>query len=98
MSCFTEKIDRHSEAGLDDRRRDGRVFAGLDGFHPGMSFEAFVLRVCEIPDGPADRHFKSQHLFVTDRKRQLLVDNVGRFETLDRDFEFALRKMGTQAI
>ncbi len=94
VSCFTEKIDRHSEAGLGDRRRDGGVFAGLDGFHPGMSFEAFVLRVCEIPDGPADRHFKSQHLFVTDRKRRLLVDNVGRFETLDRDFEFALRKMG----
>lgn len=94
VSCFTEKINRHSKSGLDDRRRDARVFAGLDGFSPGMSFEAFVLRVCEVPDSLADRHFMSQHLFVTDRKRRLLVDNVGRFETLDRDFAFALRQMG----
>ena len=94
VSCFTEKIERHSKAGLDDEGPDRQIFPGLDGFYPGMSFEAFALRICEIPDSLSDRHFKSQHLFVTDRKRRLLVDSVGRFETLDRDFASALQKMG----
>jgi len=94
VSCFIEKIDRRAKPGPDNGQPHDSAFAGLDGFCPGMSFEDFVLRVCEIPDSLADSHFKSQHLFVTDRKGRLLVDHVGRFETLDRDCEFALRRMG----
>jgi len=98
VSCFIDKIDRNANLGPDHEQPQGRIFTGCDGFSLGMSFEAFVQRVCEIPEGLANRHFKSQHLFVTDRKRRLLVDHVGRFETLDRDVEFALRKMGASDV
>lgn len=45
----------------------------------------FVEAVRETPDSEANMHFRSQHK-VLYAKGKPLVDFVGRFETLDRDF------------
>ena len=93
VSCFKEKVDRYSK---DDFSNWSLTSPGFSrrGFYPGMSFEEFGLRVCELPDALADRHFKSQYLFLTDWKERLLVDYVGHFENLEEDFSYVLRKMG----
>ena len=66
----------------------------MEIFHPGMSFEEFALEVCRIPDNHADPHFKSQYLFLTDWKRQLVVDYVGYFENFEEDCQFAFSRIG----
>lgn len=57
-----------------------------DVFSADMGFEAFVEAVVAIPDPIADRHFRSQHVSLYHRDR-LLVDTVGRFETLTEDWD-----------
>lgn len=54
-------------------------------FWPEMSFAEFVTAVAGIPDGRADRHFRSQHTFVYQGGKPI-VDFVGRFEQLASDW------------
>jgi hypothetical protein len=58
-----------------------------DMFWGGMPFSQFVRSVCAIPDRDADKHFRSQYTFVTDRQGKLFVDFLGRFESLNDDFQ-----------
>jgi hypothetical protein len=62
-------------------------------FWPEMSFAQFVTAVAAIPDGRADRHFRSQHTFVYPQG-ELAVDFVGRFEQLAQDWAQVQQQTG----
>lgn len=97
VSCFVNKL---REPGRDSKNyRDGVHLAltRYGCFRAGMSFHEFALAIVDIPDDQADRHFESQHRFVTDDEGTLLVDAVGRFERLAEDFDrFFAGRLGAQ--
>lgn len=66
-------------------------------FRPDMTFEEFVHAVARIPDRVADIHFRSQHRFLYFRGEPT-VDFIGRFETLDRDWEQVRERFGLPAL
>jgi hypothetical protein len=61
-----------------------------------MSFDDFVSVVYDTPDNIADRHFKSQYLYLIDRRKRLLVDYIGSFEKIDEEFKFISKKLGIE--
>jgi chondroitin 4-sulfotransferase 11 len=95
VSCYVEKIK--TDPGYTTRFfRDG-VFVGFipyGVFRAGMSFQSFVEAIAGIPDEEADRHFRSQHTFVTDARGELLVNFVGKLEQSAEDFAHVLRRLG----
>ena len=52
-----------------------------------MSFEDFVDFVINTPDYLADRHFKSQHLFLQ-KDGKIIVDFIGKVENMVEDWKF----------
>jgi chondroitin 4-sulfotransferase 11 len=96
VSCYADKIlhadvtDYMYQNGV--FRRYAREYKNM--FHMGMPFEAFVKAICQIPDPQADRHFKSQHYFISDIDGRVLVDFIGKFETLSADYAYIARKCG----
>lgn len=42
----------------------------------------------------ADRHFRSQRSFITDKDGNILVDFIGKYENLSGDLAFAAHKTG----
>jgi hypothetical protein len=93
VSCFFQKL---KDPDYQDSNFRNGVSASLHAygktFFSGMSFSEFVEAVCRIPDHAANAHFKSQYLFVTDRKGNLCVDFIGYFERLEEDF-FSIAKI-----
>jgi hypothetical protein len=65
----------------------------------GMPFRKFAEAVCQIPDGEANLHFRSQHVFVCEDSpaKRVLADFVGRFENLEEDFSFVTKMLGFNA-
>jgi hypothetical protein len=61
------------------------------------SFPAFVRAAIEFSDDKADRHIRSQQWFLTDSRGELLVDYVGKFETLFEDFLVVSQRLGLDA-
>ncbi len=62
-----------------------------------MTFEQFVAAVASIPDSEADAHFRSQSTFLMTNKGNVGVDFLGRYETLQRDFQFVAKRIGLPA-
>ena len=73
VSCYLEKI-------IGQKR-----WAEIFGYSP--SFADFVRVVHGIPDEEADIHYRSQYLNVTDDAGKLVVDFVGRVETIQDDIK-----------
>ena len=71
VSCYLEKV-------IGQRR-------WTDVFGPTPSFADFVHVAHSIPDEEADIHYRSQYLNVTDGAGELVVDFVGRVETIQDD-------------
>jgi hypothetical protein len=92
-SCYAQKIVLYG------RLRGMRIefWRYGDTFHPDMSFEEFVRAVAAIPDRIADIHFRSQHCFLYHRGRPV-VDFIGRFETLHRDWEALMQRFELPAL
>ena len=63
------------------------------GITLGMSFEAFVDIVCDIPDGKIDRHLRSQSWFLT-FEGNLIPNYIGRLESFDEDWEVLSNQFG----
>lgn len=95
VSCYRDKMETGSvlEQG---RRSDPSTRALRLGkeFEREMTFEQFVETVAQIPDRRANRHFRSQHTFITDRRKRLIPSFLGRFENLEDDFATAMKKIG----
>jgi len=58
-------------------------------------FSGFARAVCQTPDEKANPHFRSQHVTLRGRHRELLPDFVGRFENLEEDFTHVATKIGS---
>lgn len=86
-SCYTQKIVLYG------RLKDTPIIFWRygDTFRADMTFRDFVEAVADIPDRIADRHFRSQHRFLY-HKDEPVVDYIGRFENLDRDWERIRRR------
>ena len=50
------------------------------------NFNDFLFKINKIPNFLADRHFKSQYSLLY-KNNKCLVDYIGRFENLEKDFE-----------
>jgi hypothetical protein len=61
-----------------------------------MTFRAFVANSFQERDEyrDASRHTHPQIEFVTDDRGEIIVDFIGRFETLDEDFREVSRRLG----
>ncbi len=96
VSCFKDKIRpaTYNEAGY----KDGVAMPlqRFDVFYGGMSFEAFVDAVCEIPDAVADHHFRSQVYQLIDDEAELVVNYIGRLETLEVSLQEISQKTGLE--
>jgi hypothetical protein len=66
------------------------------GIEKGMPFDRFVDQVCSLPDEWAEIHFQSQASLLLHRRR-LLPSFIGRFETLDRDWDFVKNALALKA-
>jgi hypothetical protein len=94
LSCFRSKIvpgrqDEHYRDGVEfNFWKYGSLFRG------DMSFREFVQATASIPDEEADIHFGSQYRHVMDADGAVLVDFLGRFESLARDFRRVCDRLG----
>jgi hypothetical protein len=69
----------------------GNLFGA--SFGPDMTFPDFARLVSRVPDWLADAHFKSQYAMLFRRGRQT-TDFIGRFESIEQDWELLIRKYG----
>ncbi len=94
VSCYSDKILHEDVTNYKYKngvfRRYIRKYKNL--FYRGMPFEEFVKVISRIPDNRADRHFRSQRSFITDKNDNILVDFIGRFEKLPKDLAFLSKK------
>jgi chondroitin 4-sulfotransferase 11 len=94
LSCYSDTILHEDVTNYKYKngvfRRYVRKYKNL--FYRGMPFEEFVRVISRIPDERADRHFRSQHSFITDENDNILVDFIGRFEKLSKDLAFLSEK------
>jgi hypothetical protein len=92
LSCYMSKVVPERFAG------SFKTYSNV-AFRDDMSFQEFAEAVCRIPDGEANIHFCSQHVFVCSRgsAKNVLADYVGRFENLEEDFEFVTERIGINA-
>lgn len=91
VSCYINKIlnpyNVHGKAKNNFLRHN-------PDFHEGMDFKSFAKEVSSISDNFSDRHIKSQHCFLLDKKGRWIPDFLGKFENLEEDFKKICKKMG----
>ena len=90
VSCYRDKVIYR---GPDEVYRRPYFDKYLFDIPANISFAEFVRRIVRIPDYLADRHFKSQYSSLY-RKGRPLVDYVGKFEHLARDWERLATRYG----
>jgi hypothetical protein len=86
-SCYRNKLD--SQSGL----KKPSLYFKKYGLIPGISFEEFANRVCEIPDDLSDRHFRSQSSFLC-FQGSVIPSFVGKLETINADWAEVSKKTG----
>ena len=62
---------------------------------PCKSLEDFVLNYLTPATVKTNRYFKPQHDFVCNSSNRILVDYLGRFETIAENYEYIRSKIGT---
>jgi len=85
VSCYNDKI-------FNGRKNEDIILK--NNFYVNMPFKEFVKKVFSIPDLRADQHIRSQYYSLTDEKGNLLVDFIGKFENLEKDYKFVCKKIG----
>jgi hypothetical protein len=98
VSCYKQKIREPGYTGK--AFKDGVAHSLLKHkvFRGGMSFSDFVGEVAKISDKRADKHFRSQHTFITDKSKSFIVDYIGRMEDIEEGFRFVCRKIGAPEV
>jgi len=96
VSCYRDKILGQAPdfTNFHPARGVAYCLARFDVFKAGMPFDHFVEAVADIPDTDADGHFRSQHTFVSNGSGDIVLDFVGRFESLQTDFHAVCMKLG----
>jgi hypothetical protein len=62
---------------------------------PYKSFKDFVLQYLNQSTIKVHRYFRPQSYFVCDSNHNLMINFLGRFEELEKDYEFIRTKVGT---
>lgn len=78
-------------AGYEDEdfaRRHIRPYKDFETFTYSLENPKFVKKILRW------RHFKPQHHFLCDNSNKLLIDFVGKYETMARDYEHIRNKLG----
>ena len=96
LSCYSEKIREDGDkenftAGVSN------ILLPFGVFRSTMSFEEFARTAVAIADDIADPHWRSQNTFACQGSR-LWVDFVGRFESVERDFQLVCQRIGTDCV
>lgn len=104
VSCYFSKVKQGYNLNIDSTNRLAQLLQpSLSGKVPWlqypvinnqMSFTEFVEAVAAIPDHKADKHFRSQHTFITDKEGKIITDFIGKFENLTADFQIIANKIG----
>ena len=100
VSCYKNKIKQDSKYN-DNWFKNGVAKSLLkhkNKFKGGMSFSEFIETVCYINDDIADPHLKSQYKFIYDSKDRLLVNFIGRFESLEEDYLYICKQLSIKDI
>lgn len=86
VSCYKDKI-REIDYVMDGYINGVSVIFQEYGsrFYGGMPFNEFVEVVCNIPDAESEHHFSSQLFQILDDEGNLLVNYIGKFESLAED-------------
>ena len=94
VSCYLDKIDpRDITEDLSPKSAAAVMLkAGTDSAR--ADFAEFVRAVHATPDEKSNRHFRSQHTFLTDRRGRLLPEHVFRFENLAKEFNALAARLG----
>lgn len=98
VSCFFDKVDPKEIT--EDLNPKGAAAVMLSDAENGSarlttaSFEEFVRAVSRTPDEESNRHFRSQHTFLTDRNGRLLPAHIFRFENLAEEFNALTERLG----
>lgn len=86
VSCYANKLSQKHLFQGPERRGTLRALQRAGLYSEEMTFADFVKAVSLIPDTEANRHFRSQHCFLTDRTGALMPDRLYRFERLSDGF------------
>lgn len=86
VSCYTNKLERVDLSQGPEGRGTLESLSEAGHFSEDMSFRHFAVAVCDIPDRKANRHYRSQHTFLTAPDKHLLPANIYRFEQLAEQF------------
>lgn len=71
---------------VDAERLGRKNILSCHGIRFGMSFDAFVERVCSLDDGHIDRHLRSQAWFLTD-EQGVIPHFIGHLESFPQDWQ-----------
>jgi hypothetical protein len=95
VSCYMDKVADTDLEDEDLNPKSAAVFMRERGGRTGeVSFDEFAREVCRTNDEESNRHFRSQHVFLTDRRGRVLPQNIFRFETLGEDFAAVMNRIG----
>jgi hypothetical protein len=94
VSCYRHKIARPHQQG---KRVSPIFFVYGRKLSLEMDFPSFVRAVAAIPDGRAEKHFRSQTAFLY-RDGKPIVDFVGRLETFDEGWAEVCRHTRLQPV
>jgi chondroitin 4-sulfotransferase 11 len=86
VSCYTNKLERVDLSNGPQGRDTLESLSKAGYFREDMKFEEFASAVCDIPDENANRHYRSQHTFLSDPGGTLLPRQIYRFEHLAEHF------------
>jgi len=92
VSCYNNKINGSMKGFVNGMWVDFWRYNGK--FYPNMTFKDFVKSICLISDDKADKHFKSQHCFLMNKKRDLIPNFIGKFENLEKDYKVICNILG----
>ena len=62
----------------------------------GMSFEDFINAICKIPDKCSDPHFAGQTYLISNNKKVILPNFIGKFETMAKDWSIINKKLSNK--
>ncbi len=94
VSCYVDKIQLKTPA--DPEYNNGvriwlnKSFRCQTG---ELDFENFVEKITKISPELGERHFKPQSCYITTKEGNLFVDFIGKFETLQDDFNLLCAKI-----
>ncbi|MFP4011558.1 MAG: sulfotransferase family 2 domain-containing protein [Spirochaetaceae bacterium] len=94
VSCYANKLNRRHLFQGPERRGTLKSLQAAGLYSAEMSFADFVRAVGIIPDSEANRHFRSQYTFLTDRRGSLMPQRIYRFEKLDEDLSALISDFG----